>query len=105
MSWNDDAECLNAANEIFYPTIFDENGEEFFDDGTIWEKFGDTSSYYDVARSICESCPIRVKCLEHAMEMKERFGMWGGLTPIERRRIERNKRRAKLKAKRESATP
>jgi WhiB family transcriptional regulator, redox-sensing transcriptional regulator len=100
MSWTDKAECVNVDPEVFYPTIINDAGEEEFDDGTIWEKFGDTSEYYDEARSICDMCPVKAQCLKHAMENKERFGMWGGLTPIERRRIERNERRARLKAKR-----
>jgi hypothetical protein len=37
------------------------------------------------------------------LENKERWGMWGGLTPIERRRIERRERRQRLKNKRSAA--
>lgn len=100
MSWTELAECVNVDPEVFYPTIVDDDGVEYFDDGTIWEAFGDTSEYYDEARSICEACPVKQACLDHAMTHKERFGMWGALTPIERRRIERNERRARLKARR-----
>ena len=100
MSWTDEAECLGYKYEIFFPIIIDEDGEEWFDDGTIWEAYGDTSSFYDEARSICNVCPVKEECLEDAMISKERYGMRGGLTPIERRRIERKERRAKLKAKR-----
>jgi len=100
MSWAYKAECVNVDPLVFFPIIVDDAGEEQIDDGTIWERFGDTSEYYNEARSICDRCPVRFECLEHAMETKERFGMWGGLTPIERRRIERNDRRARLKAKR-----
>lgn len=100
MSWTDEAECTTYPYEIFYPDIIDDDGVEWVDDGTIWEAFGDTSEYYDEARAVCLSCPVRAECLVHALEQKERFGMWGGLTPIERRRIERKERRAKLKLKR-----
>lgn len=84
----------------FHPDIIDSDGHEWLDDGTIWEAFGDTSPYYTEARDVCEGCPIRKDCLAHAMERKERWGMWGGLTPIERRRIERAARRERLKEKR-----
>lgn len=100
MAWQDDAACINVPSEIFHPTIVDEEGVEWFDDGTIWEAFGDTSGYYDQARSICEQCPVRQACLSQALQEKERWGMWGGLTPIERRRIERKKRRDRLKERR-----
>lgn len=99
MDWSE-AECRTYPKKIFTPDIFDEDGNEVFDDGTIWEAFGDTSHYYDKAREICAACPIWEECLDHALSNKERFGMWGGLTPIERRRIERKERRQRLKEKR-----
>ncbi len=100
MSWTEHTECKTYPKKIFTPDIFDESGQEVFDDGTVWESFGDTSEYYDEAREICSVCPVRPNCLNYAMENKERYGMWGGLTPIERRRIERNDRRQRLKTRR-----
>jgi len=103
MSWTDEAECRGYEHQIFYPIIIDNDGVEWFDDGTIWEAYGDTSHFYDEARSICQGCPVRLKCLAEAQLRKERFGMWGGLTPIERRRIERKERRQRLKEKRSAS--
>ena len=103
MSWTEEAECRRHPKETFYPIIIDGDGVEWIDDGTIWEAFGDTSEYYDEARDICESCPVKKRCLAYAMENKERYGMWGGLTPIERRRIERTARRKRLQEKRRAA--
>lgn len=100
MSWNDEAECTGEPNKTFYPDIVDDDGTEWFDDGTIWEAFGDTSQFYEEARRICNLCPVRTECLTHALDNKERYGMWGGLTPIERRRIERKERRLRLKQRR-----
>lgn len=100
MSWLDNGECYGRDQKLWYPDIIDEDGEEWIDDGTIWEAFGDTSSYYDRAREICSQCPVKDSCLAYALENKERLGMWGGLTPIERRRIERRERRQRLKEKR-----
>lgn len=40
---------------------------------------------YATCRRICAVCPARPSCLEYALEHRERFGMWGGLTPDERR--------------------
>ena len=37
------------------------------------------------AKAVCASCPVRVECLEHAIAVDERYGIWGGLTQDERR--------------------
>ena len=42
------------------------------------------------AKAICAQCPVREQCLQHAIEAKERFGIWGGLTPGERERFTRS---------------
>ena len=47
---------------------------------------------YDAARAICAGCPVVDPCL--AAGMSERFGMWGGLAPSERRRLRRARERA-----------
>jgi WhiB family redox-sensing transcriptional regulator len=38
---------------------------------------------------VCRSCEVRVECLEYALEKDERFGIWGGLSERERRRLKR----------------
>ena len=42
---------------------------------------------YAKARRVCAACPVRARCLDWAVEHGERFGMWGGLTPVERRTV------------------
>src|SRR5215217_3776896 len=100
MNWTEEAGCRTYPKTVFYPDIVDDDGVEWFDDGTCWEAFGDTSPFYEQARTICNACPVKTECLAHALQEKERYGMWGGLTPIERRRIERTERRQKLKKRR-----
>lgn len=99
------AKCKGADSTIFFPDFIDENDEEVFDDGTVFESYGDTTPFYEEARAICATCEMREACLEYAMEFRIRFGMFGGLTPIERRRIERRDRRRRLqdRRKREAA--
>ncbi len=41
------------------------------------------------ARMICVECSVRVECLEYALVHDERFGIWGGLSERERRRLRR----------------
>ena len=38
---------------------------------------------------ICEGCPVRIDCLEFAIETRVRFGVWGGVTEKQRRSIRR----------------
>jgi len=47
---------------------------------------GTSASY---AQRVCASCPVRQLCLDWALDNDERFGVWGGLTEHERRRIRR----------------
>ncbi len=41
------------------------------------------------AIAICNICPVIEDCLDHALESNERFGVWGGTTERERRKISR----------------
>ncbi len=41
------------------------------------------------ALSICAACPVQVDCLEYAFEADIRFGVWGGMTEKQRRRLAR----------------
>lgn len=44
------------------------------------------------AREICAGCPVRVECLDFALENHEGhydYGIWGGLTHRERQRLRR----------------
>ena len=41
------------------------------------------------ARAICAACPVRGECLAYAVIADERFGIWGGLDPRQRRTVRR----------------
>jgi WhiB family redox-sensing transcriptional regulator len=49
----------------------------------------------DVARRICEDCPVKAPCLEYALENHIDHGVWGGCSERERRRILKRRRSAK----------
>lgn len=49
---------------------------------------------YARARRVCSGCPVRMECLEFAIEHGEQHGMWGGFTPTEIRRLRRTRKRA-----------
>ena len=44
---------------------------------------GDTSK----AVTICNSCAVKEQCLDYALTARERYGVWGGTTERERRRL------------------
>ena len=39
------------------------------------------------AKATCDLCPVRSECLEHALLTREKFGIWGGKSERERRKI------------------
>lgn len=94
------AACKGGDISLWFPNFVDEDGDDVFDDGTVFESYGDTDVFYTDGKAICTECPIREACLNYAMENRIRFGLFGGLTPIERRRIERRDRRKRLQERR-----
>jgi WhiB family redox-sensing transcriptional regulator len=68
LDWQDRALCAQTDPEAFFP-----------------EKGGSTRE----AKKVCRTCEVRAECLEYALEHDERFGIWGGLSERERRRIKR----------------
>lgn len=45
------------------------------------------------AKRVCKTCPVKVSCLFYAIGHDEKYGVWGGLTMAERRRISKPLRR------------
>lgn len=45
------------------------------------------------AKALCQDCPHRTDCLEQALESDDYNGIWGGLTPKERRGLKRRQQR------------
>ena len=64
--WVSYAACRDSDPDLFFP------GPD-----------GDTSK----AIRICNSCAVREQCLDYALTVRERYGVWGGTTERERRRI------------------
>jgi WhiB family transcriptional regulator, redox-sensing transcriptional regulator len=49
------------------------------------------------AKQICLDCPVRAQCLSYALKRNEPFGVWGGLSERERRRVRRGEQVPVLK--------
>src|SRR5262245_43285512 len=67
-TWQEQALCAQTDPEAFFP-----------------EKGGSTRE----AKRICAGCEVRAECLEYALAQDERFGIWGGLSERERRKLKR----------------
>ena len=68
LEWQERALCAQTDPEAFFP-----------------EKGGSTRE----AKRVCSGCAVRSECLEYALANDERFGIWGGLSERERRRLRR----------------
>ena len=45
----------------------------------------------DAAKEVCNTCPVKQECLEYALEAREAYGIWGGLTELERKALLRKR--------------
>ena len=39
------------------------------------------------AKAACETCPVRERCLQHALDLRIDYGVWGGASEDERRQL------------------
>jgi WhiB family redox-sensing transcriptional regulator len=70
LAWQTDALCAQTDPEAFFP-----------------EKGGSTRD----AKRICTTCEVKAQCLDYALQNDERFGIWGGLSERERRKLRRSR--------------
>ena len=68
LAWQERALCAQTDPEAFFP-----------------EKGGSTRE----AKRVCAACEVREECLAYALANDERFGIWGGLSERERRKLKR----------------
>lgn len=45
-------------------------------DAELW--FAESPADVELAKSLCQSCPVRDECLTGALERREPWGVWGG---------------------------
>jgi WhiB family redox-sensing transcriptional regulator len=51
------------------------------------EGIGDHRRREAAAKLVCGRCPVRVICLDHALSVPEKYGVWGGLGEEELREL------------------
>lgn len=66
--WMEEGICGQTDPEAFFP-----------------EKGGSTAE----AKRVCMGCPVRDTCLQYALQHGERFGIWGGKSERDRRKIQK----------------
>ena len=44
------------------------------------------------AKAICSGCPVVTICAQHALSVREPYGVWGGLSEEDRERIYRQRK-------------
>jgi WhiB family transcriptional regulator, redox-sensing transcriptional regulator len=71
--WWADAVCAQTDPEVFFP---------------------EPGGSHRAAVVVCRRCAVQAECLSWALEHDQRFGVWGGKTELERRRMRRAARRA-----------
>jgi WhiB family redox-sensing transcriptional regulator len=80
LSWHDRAACNGVDVNLFYGS----------NDGPR-EYPPETRDRESRAKSFCRVCPVRMACLQYALDNGEKYGIWGGLDEDERKRYRRNK--------------
>lgn len=70
LSWQDYANCRGADADLFFP-----------------ERGASTRK----AKAICNACDVKAECLDFAIIQGEKFGIWGGMSERERRRVRRQR--------------
>ena len=82
-SWQEFSNCLGVDPDLFFP-----------------ERGASTRE----AKEVCRGCVVHDDCLEFALANGEKFGIWGGMSERERRRIRRQRALARLGSAAESET-
>ena len=72
-SWRRDAICRDTDPDLFFPV------------GTT----GNALVQIDRAKEVCDQCPVKVDCLDYALETNQDSGIWGGTSEEERRVLRR----------------
>ena len=77
LEWRERALCAQVDTELFFP-----------------EKGGSTKE----AKAVCSRCDVRPECAAYALDRNERYGIWGGLSEVDRRRLRRQPKAAAVRA-------
>jgi WhiB family redox-sensing transcriptional regulator len=74
--WRSRPACRGSDPDLFFPV------------GTTGQAIQNTES----AKQVCQECEARSECLEFALTARIEYGIWGGTSEDERRRLSRARR-------------
>lgn len=66
LEWFPHASCIDIPKNVFFPAGQDKE---------------------QLAKKVCSSCPVQVECLEYALVYGEDYGIWGGTSEKDRRKL------------------
>lgn len=81
-TWKDDASCKGTSPDMWFPADRRNRRERHHDDPAV-------KILTKMAKLICLECPVQRECLAWALAVDERHGIYGGLTPSERQRLQK----------------
>jgi len=71
--WQFDGACRRESPDVF-----------FHPDG---ERGPSRRNRDSAAKAVCLTCPVLASCREHALRVREPYGVWGGMTEYEREEV------------------
>ena len=72
--WQAKAACRGPHTAVFFPP-------------SHFERKDEKEAREARAKAVCRTCPVRIECLDYALRIREPYGIWGGLTEVERREV------------------
>ncbi|MGW4340299.1 WhiB family transcriptional regulator [Rhodococcus koreensis] len=72
--WQREALCRNLDTDVFFSCEDEDRGARIRRER--------------VAKQLCDACPVRRDCRDHALSVGERYGVWGGTSEADRRCID-----------------
>lgn len=84
--WREEAACRDKPVDLFFPAVskihdrFNEYGREAME-------------AIAKAKAICATCPVSGACLDYALKLPEKHGLWGGLDERQRAKLRKSRRR------------
>lgn len=66
--------------------------------------FGEDAHEVKLAQEVCEGCVVRITCLDYALTTRQDHGVWGGISERGRRKILRERNRARQQVRQQAAS-
>ena len=88
VDWQDDAACLGADTRLFYTTSSPDSKHRSDPEDKLLGRY---LYCFPSEENGDVECPVRLQCLEYALKNNELYGVWGGLTGNQRKRLRKLK--------------